>query len=336
MYLYRSIFYIYFTISLCSFEDPMNYLSIRKNREWFKNVTQGGTLRNRYCSVCCIDTSKEYLTKICGKHTMCLYPKETYGSGCKGVLDIPFAQEEIDAIVDAHNTIRNRVALGLEYRGNPGPQPQASNMREIEWNSELANTAQRWASQCIYAHDICRDSDKYPVGQNIARGTFATNYDISFIAGWYKNIQWINASDVLNYQNTSLGAYQSYTQLIWADTYEIGCARIVFENGYESNVSYHEHFICNYGPTGNIRGQPIYKIGTPCLSCPEGTGCSITYSGLCQNEFSYEIEDRPFNFIKNENRKNISYIKAEFRNCSSKYHTYITFSFIFLICCRFV
>lgn len=34
-------------------------------------------------------------------------------------------------IVDMHNKLRRQVAKGLEKRGAPGPQPAASNMREI-------------------------------------------------------------------------------------------------------------------------------------------------------------------------------------------------------------
>lgn len=59
--------------------------------------------------------------------------------------------------MDAHNTLRNIVASGLEKRGSPGPQPKAANMRVLEWNNELSLIAERWAAQCTYSHDMCRD-----------------------------------------------------------------------------------------------------------------------------------------------------------------------------------
>jgi hypothetical protein len=34
-------------------------------------------------------------------------------------------------IVDAHNTLRRKVAKGQETQGNPGPQPSAANMKKI-------------------------------------------------------------------------------------------------------------------------------------------------------------------------------------------------------------
>ena len=38
---------------------------------------------------------------------------------------------EKQAILDAHNDLRRRVAKGLETRGKPGPQPPATNMRKL-------------------------------------------------------------------------------------------------------------------------------------------------------------------------------------------------------------
>lgn len=42
---------------------------------------------------------------------------------------VPAADQLI--IVNTHNKLRRQVAQGLEKRGAPGPQPSASNMREI-------------------------------------------------------------------------------------------------------------------------------------------------------------------------------------------------------------
>nr|CAH7765809.1 unnamed protein product [Callosobruchus chinensis] len=80
-----------------------------------------------------------------------------------------------------------------------------------------------------------------------------------------------------------------YTQLVWAETYQIGCARIVFQGPESPSVSYREHFVCNYGPSGNIPGHPVYRIGEPCSQCPPGTGCTLDYPGLCGQEPSFNI-----------------------------------------------
>ena len=59
-----------------------------------------------------------------------------------------FSPEERQAMVDVHNSLRSRVAMGMEDRGSPGPQPPAANMRRMVWDEELATVAQRWAEQC--------------------------------------------------------------------------------------------------------------------------------------------------------------------------------------------
>lgn len=69
----------------------------------------------------------------------------------------------------------------------------------------------------------------------------------------------------------------------------MGCARIAFQSANGSGVFYKEHFICNYGPTGNIPGQTVYKIGEPCSACPEGTACTVEYPGLCGSETVFAI-----------------------------------------------
>jgi len=53
-------------------------------------------------------------------------------------------------ILHLHNSFRDAVA------GNRTDQPQASNMRQMIWDGELAGIAQRWADQCRFQHD-CPD-----------------------------------------------------------------------------------------------------------------------------------------------------------------------------------
>ena len=52
--------------------------------------------------------------------------------------------EDKDEIVNTHNELRGKVANGEEPLGVDGSQPQASNMRTMYWNDQLAEIAQRY------------------------------------------------------------------------------------------------------------------------------------------------------------------------------------------------
>lgn len=82
-----------------------------------------------------------------------------------------------------------------------------------------------------------------------------------------------------------------YAQIVWADTYQIGCARAIFQQSKGSDLSYREHFICNYGPAGNIPNQPVYEIGPPCSRCDEGTGCTLDYPALCSGKYCLKYKN---------------------------------------------
>jgi len=44
--------------------------------------------------------------------------------------------------------------------------------------------------------------------------------------------------------------------MVWAKTTKIGCGLINYKSG-----SWNEKYlVCNYGPSGNYIGQPIYEV----------------------------------------------------------------------------
>jgi SCP-like extracellular protein. len=59
-----------------------------------------------------------------------------------------FDDAEINRILDKHNALRSRVALGnegLSYNSNDG-QPGATKMYKLKWDHNLAKVAQRYVS----------------------------------------------------------------------------------------------------------------------------------------------------------------------------------------------
>nr|CAD2201681.1 unnamed protein product [Meloidogyne enterolobii] len=63
----------------------------------------------------------------------------------------------------------------------------------------------------------------------------------------------------------------SCTQMIWAESFKIGCAYI--------DCPIYNYFVCKYSPKGNIPGESIYQKGSLCTKCGY-FGCSYGY-GLC-------------------------------------------------------
>ncbi|KAL7299648.1 hypothetical protein TKK_0007409 [Trichogramma kaykai] len=197
-------------------------------------------------------------------NTECLFKDFTPSANCGQVLTVGLSTEEKKAIVDLHNRLRMKVARGEELRGAPGPQPAATNMQMLEWDEELAQTAQKWVSQCIFQHDQCRDLPRFQVGQNLAwRGNtskqgFSQITAEILVKDWYDEVQYYNRNSV-HYFNSGNGAGGQqtghYTQLVWAETNRIGCGAI---RNYQGG-DYEFTLACNYGPSGNFMNRPVYK-----------------------------------------------------------------------------
>ncbi|KAK7871123.1 hypothetical protein R5R35_013343 [Gryllus longicercus] len=89
-------------------------------------------------------------------------------------------EDEKVALLRKHNELRGRAA-----RGEDG-MPKASNMLRMRWDMELEAVAARWALQCIDKHDECRESTRFPVGQNIA---WIKPLDLlTMVQNWYNEI----------------------------------------------------------------------------------------------------------------------------------------------------
>ncbi|XP_027742590.1 glioma pathogenesis-related protein 1-like [Empidonax traillii] len=158
--------------------------------------------------------------------------------------------------VRAHNTFRSKV------------NPAASNMFRMSWDAALAKTAKAWAKKCKFKHNTNLEIPGkihpiFPlVGENIWTGT-ATTFSVGAALS-----DWFNEGSSYDFStNSCTGICGHYTQVVWAESYKVGCA-VHFCNTVEhfSQVSEAAHFICNYGPAGNYPRKP-YKAGQPCSGC---------------------------------------------------------------------
>ncbi|XP_055350812.1 cysteine-rich secretory protein 1-like [Paramacrobiotus metropolitanus] len=100
----------------------------------------------------------------------------------------------------------------------------------------------------------------------------------SAVAAWYSEIYYFGGCDA-PYNNINL-TWDTYTQVMWADTAAIGCGQAMCNNyiispgsaGYTPKVKL---FVCNYCPGGNVRipGQG-YAQYCPWKSADSAAKCS--------------------------------------------------------------
>jgi pathogenesis-related protein 1 len=126
---------------------------------------------------------------------------------------------------------------------------------EISWSESLAETAKSWAdhlsvSGCVMYHS------GYDYGENIykvaplvwsdGRRQIQKKTPQQIIDGWASE-----RKDYLYEDNACVGVCGHYTQLVWRDTTEVGCAVAVCPDKAQI-------WVCNYAPTGNVEGQRPY------------------------------------------------------------------------------
>lgn len=191
-------------------------------------------------------------------------------------------QNDIKEIIEAHNDLRNQVAMGKTSKGNS--LSQAGNMLQVYWSSKIAKGAQEWANRCAMNHSPRGQYtfNSKGLGENIAFRGFSGNESSSpftqFVNDWFNEINDYNGN-VGNFQNTGGPVIGHFTQVSWAESYLIGCGYCKTNKGGMTE----EYLVCQYYNQGNYIGQPIYQVknGNQC-QCPHGYACkNKDYQGLC-------------------------------------------------------
>jgi len=225
-------------------------------------------------------------------------------SYCGQVYHRGLTPAEKQEVVDTHNNLRSRVAMGATN------QPAAADMLELQWDEELAVVAQRHADQCQVGHDCnqCRRVPRFKVGQNVWRGR-DSSYQVQdwkyIIYDWFSEIDGFpGGEDILNYRLTPGTGH--YTQIVWGETSLVGCGVIIHKSQAVDNL-YTRYYVCNYGRGGNRLRRRMYQPGRPCSSCPSYSSCSSSYAGLCSaGNAGVSISTTSFNNNNNNKNKNIN------------------------------
>jgi pathogenesis-related protein 1 len=149
---------------------------------------------------------------------------------------ISFAQKKTDLLtqiekqqlVDEHNKWRTEV-------GNDS----------LIWSEDLSKVAQKWADNLAKTCNMYHSSTDY--GENIY-WTMTTATPVDVVTLWADEKQYYSGQKISESNYMKFG---HYTQLVWYDTTEIGCAKATCKGGGEI-------WVCNYNPPGNYIDEKAY------------------------------------------------------------------------------
>jgi len=108
----------------------------------------------------------------------------------------------------------------------------------VSYNDTLAAAALARSSSCVFSH-----TPNNPYGENLAIGGFTNPAYYVFL--WYQEIE------QYDFNNPGFSeATGHFTQLVWVDSTEIGCAW--FTGCGDANPDYPNYLTCEYSPPGNV------------------------------------------------------------------------------------
>jgi pathogenesis-related protein 1 len=143
------------------------------------------------------------------------------------LLGFALAPSMADEMMAAHNAVRAKLKL-----------------TPLAWSEELAKAAQEWANTLL-KDGTFRHPASSPWGQNLYEIYRDEYTPAQIVNGW--------AAEAANYDyknNQCTGVCGHYTQIVWRDTKEVGCA---VARGGEREI-----WVCNYSPPGNYKGMRPY------------------------------------------------------------------------------
>lgn len=193
--------------------------------------------------------------------TACVLP----GTGNIGTL-VTLSSADQNEIVAAHNIEKINTPVSVK------------DTKLYTWSNELAIIAQNLARRCKFSHSssTCRSNvgGFASAGENLATGSLPS---YSGMSGVKRMIQsWIDEKNDYNWGNNGCsGICGHYTQVVWADSYKVGCAVASCPNGATLPGFESVYLVCNYGPAGNYMGQfPAQRATGACASRPCGKCCT--------------------------------------------------------------
>jgi hypothetical protein len=128
----------------------------------------------------------------------------------------------------------------------------AAGIAPLAWNPKLAADAAIWADYLTQLNDLEHspgdEYDEDTPGENLWLGTRASYSPEAMVGGWVEEKRYYKPGIFPDNSRTgNLDDIGHYTQLMWRDTNQVGCA--VAHNA-ENDV-----LVCRYAVAGNVIGQ---------------------------------------------------------------------------------
>ncbi|KAG2520624.1 hypothetical protein BBO99_00006413 [Phytophthora kernoviae] len=143
----------------------------------------------------------------------------------------------------------------------------AGNMRRIGWDNKLAKKAAKTAASC---------SAESGTGVNVFQSSSSDPSEALDLAitSWVADeaistVEQVESPGAVG-DEVGAGVYNSYSQVVWAETTSVGCAMSECSDG--------SMVVCEYSPAGNDGSSAWYVHAAQGKQCPDGTTFSI---GLC-------------------------------------------------------
>ncbi|SMD32134.1 pathogenesis-related protein 1 [Reichenbachiella faecimaris] len=137
--------------------------------------------------------------------------------------------KEIELLIERHNYWRSDVGVS-----------------DINYSAELANVANKWAIElktqgCSFKHS------QNAYGENLFKGTVGYFTVGDAVDSWGAEKQDYDYKKNKCQTDKMCG---HYTQIVWKNTTEVGCAKSICDGSVI--------WVCNYNPPGNFIGQKPY------------------------------------------------------------------------------
>jgi len=123
------------------------------------------------------------------------------------------------------------------------------NNGDLIWSDTLEKSAQDYANTLAQSGEFKHSGIGY--GENL----YASSYSSALKDGI---VNWINEKSNYTYSTNSCknnAICGHYTQVIWENTTEVGCARAIYKAGTFKGGTV---IVCQYNPAGNYVGQKPY------------------------------------------------------------------------------